>query len=242
MKFSLLTLIAAGAALIQVGASPIRVVVVGGNVPDNFRFGHAISASNISAPNVNIEDKSHRPCRLGRFRVKALKLSNSFRKAVGLPLIESPHSQLHDLPKPAPGRVTIFGTPTFVPDGKVAHHHHDRPMHRIHKHDRLYFHNGTFMDRLHIALMALGPWEGRAVAFVLGCGIGVLLRMIWVLAVVTYRVIKGPREEERQYTEIFVVEEYNDGEDIAPAPPTYTYPDEKAEAKKADTLATESSN
>lgn len=89
--------------------------------------------------------------------------------------------------------------------------------------------NAPFMERLHIALMALGPWEGRAVAFVLGCGIGVLLRMLWVLAIVSYRLIKGPKEDENKYTEILVVEEYDDAEMVAPAPPTYTYSDEKAD-------------
>ena len=41
--------------------------------------------------------------------------------------------------------------------------------------------------------MNLGRWEGRAVAFVIGCGIGVLLRMFWVLAVVSFRTVRGPR-------------------------------------------------
>jgi hypothetical protein len=43
--------------------------------------------------------------------------------------------------------------------------------------------------------MALGPWEGRAVAFVLGCGLGVLLRMIWIMGVIAYRAFRGPRRE-----------------------------------------------
>jgi hypothetical protein len=69
---------------------------------------------------------------------------------------------------------------------------------------------------MHRAIMTLGPWEGRAVAFVLGerafalsavlvltlenlgCGIGVLIRMLWVLAVVSYRIIKG-ESNDTQY-------------------------------------------
>jgi hypothetical protein len=43
------------------------------------------------------------------------------------------------------------------------------------------------MIRLQRSLNALGPWEGKVVAFVLGCGIGVLLRMVWVLSVIAYR-------------------------------------------------------
>jgi len=88
------------------------------------------------------------------------------------------------------------------------------------------------MERLHVALTALGPWEGRAVAFVFGCGIGVLLRMFWVLAIVSYRMIRGPKEDENKYTEILVVESYDDAEEVAPAPPTYTYSDEKADKDK----------
>jgi hypothetical protein len=38
-------------------------------------------------------------------------------------------------------------------------------VHKIHKHDHL---RGPFLHRVHHALMSLGPWEGRIVAFVLG--------------------------------------------------------------------------
>jgi hypothetical protein len=64
--------------------------------------------------------------------------------------------------------------------------------------------------------MALGPWEGRAVAFVLGCGIGVLLRMVWVMAIVTYRMLKGDNEEAPEYR--LVCEHY--AEEIL-VPPQY---------------------
>ena len=90
------------------------------------------------------------------------------------------------------------------------------------------------MRRLHFAIMVLGPWESRAVAFVLGmfffpillpfshssypvssffhlsfhdkdanleyhyffvsgCIIGVLLCMVFVLSIITYRLIRGKR-------------------------------------------------
>ncbi|KAG0704191.1 hypothetical protein DFH29DRAFT_802346 [Suillus ampliporus] len=45
-----------------------------------------------------------------------------------------------------------------------------------------------------LSLMALSLWEGCAVAF--GCGIGVLLRMFWVMSVLAYRTIRGERAEE----------------------------------------------
>ncbi|KAG9035249.1 hypothetical protein FRB95_011692 [Tulasnella sp. JGI-2019a] len=48
--------------------------------------------------------------------------------------------------------------------------------------------DGTpFVHRLQRAMSNLGPWEGRAVAFVLGCGIGVLLRMFFVFTVLLFR-------------------------------------------------------
>jgi len=49
-----------------------------------------------------------------------------------------------------------------APHGHIHHRPHHRPQHHIH-HQRL-----SFFDRLHFSLMNLGPWEGRAVAFVLG--------------------------------------------------------------------------
>ena len=66
-----------------------------------------------------------------------------------------------------------FDVPAEVPresqsqDGTMAmappvHHH----MH--HGHFRHMHHRGSFIRRIHRALMSLGPWEGRAIAFVLG--------------------------------------------------------------------------
>jgi len=49
------------------------------------------------------------------------------------------------------------------------------------------YRHDSFLARLHRALNQLGPWEGRAMAFVIGCGLGVLLRMFFVLAVVLIR-------------------------------------------------------
>jgi hypothetical protein len=70
--------------------------------------------------------------------------------------------------------------------------------------------DGPFLHRAHRALMALGPWEGRIVAFVLGCGIGVLVRMFFVLTVLLVRAIRGNPVPEDETT-IFVY-----AEEIAP--------------------------
>ncbi|KAI0646016.1 hypothetical protein C8Q79DRAFT_729598 [Trametes meyenii] len=92
------------------------------------------------------------------------------------------------------------------------------PVHRMHRFHR---HHGSFLRRVHHALMALGPWEGRAVAFVLGCGIGVLLRMVWVMVLVTARAIRGGsgREdgEEEGYEVVF-----DDEAELLVPPPQYT--------------------
>lgn len=52
---------------------------------------------------------------------------------------------------------------------RVHHHHHAGAMHHW-KH-----HKGAFLQRIHRALMSLGPWEGRAMAFVLGESFMVIL-------------------------------------------------------------------
>ncbi|KAH8107625.1 hypothetical protein BXZ70DRAFT_321 [Cristinia sonorae] len=80
-----------------------------------------------------------------------------------------------------------------------------------------------FMARVNTALVSLGTWEGRVVAFVLGCGIGVLLRMFFVLGLVIVRSIKGHREEseddETTYYEGVIL--FDESE---LAPPQYTAP------------------
>jgi len=105
------------------------------------------------------------------------------------------HFSYHKIiPIPAihPGSVFDAGVPQGGPqsDGTVMRYHEvddfrkDGPP------------NGPFLHRIHRALMSLGPWEGRIVAFVLGCGIGVLLRMVWVLAVLLVRGVRGIPERE----------------------------------------------
>jgi len=125
--------------------------------------------------------------------------------------------------------------PGVVPTGyPVRYLPHPHPHNQFHNRYRMGpCHKASFLRRVHIALMTLGTWEGRAVAFVLGCGLGVLFRMLWVLGVVSYRLIRGPNQENR-YSEIILVEEYEDEEEgaatVVPPPPVYT--DEKADKDK----------
>ena len=50
----------------------------------------------------------------------------------------------------------------------------------------------------------------------IGCGIGVLLRMVWVMVLVTARAIRGSRNEEAEYEVVF-----DEAEMLVP-PPQYT--------------------
>jgi hypothetical protein len=224
--------------------------------PGFIRFGHAVATvkdTGETPAQAGPGRGMRRPCagRMGGFKAKALEISNAFRQALGLPPIE-PHShEFHALP--------FIGTPpTFIelkephadgtwagrtkggdrvhilpagyPNNPVpAPHRHHRPHHRPRPNDQ-----PPFMTRLHYSLLNLGTWEGRAVAFVLGCGIGVLLRMLWVLSVVTIRSIRG-RKDEQSYHYIAVVEV--DDEAVPSSPPNYVYPVDKKIMAEEDAKA-----
>jgi len=204
MKFTLLPYIIASASLFPyVSAAPLRIVVVTG-YQEVAAAGDDYNVAKIVRPNVAITSISaaeqhidHPTCE--GIRRKALRLSNAFRQALGWPLIETESSPtVHDRYKsfmdPLPhmisgeaeGNSELHGGPESDEGHKHRHHrHHQHHHHHRHRHEH------SFLARIHRAIMALGPWEGRAVAFVLGCGIGVLLRMIWVIAVVGYRYASG---------------------------------------------------
>lgn len=108
-------------------------------------------------------EMSKRPKRMGCLKHKAVQVTNWIRVTVGLPPFD----------------------PSMFRNGTVAHQITTINMvpiqlgqttsHRGHQHSpnhgfkyRVKHHSQAFIDRLTIALMMLGPWEGRAVAFVLG--------------------------------------------------------------------------
>lgn len=122
--------------------------------------------------------------------------------------------------------------PPFFPPPPHRHHGHHGHHHdfKIVKMDM----DDGFLVRLQNALMSLGPWEGRAVAFVVGAGIGVLLRMIWVLGILASRGCS----DDGEYAAIADNDEEDDDDDVVlgtrfrrtpiSAPPVYVYPiDEK---------------
>ncbi|THH10669.1 hypothetical protein EW145_g1162 [Phellinidium pouzarii] len=171
-----------------------------------------------------------------RMRIKAIALSvkNWLRERVGLPSISPPHfKSFQDLVAAAhhpermhhEGAIVAMSLPVHMShiagqgDGKDAgtfdQVNHLHPVHHLHHHWR----PTTFTGRLQKALMALGPWEGRIVAFVIGCGIGSLLRMFYVLLVLACRSFVSRRDEEAEVDVLFA-----EIEDVTP-PPKYT--DEK---------------
>ncbi|CCL98187.1 uncharacterized protein FIBRA_00181 [Fibroporia radiculosa] len=261
-----LLLAGVGLAIQQVGAAPLRVVVVTSH--------QELSTGPIAVPHpathispqpphhskdgvhagMTAAGGAHKPC--GSLREKAMRLSS---KIFGFPAMAEEvhtegwgiHRQPHHEHRPNKDRnrlsiLPFYGTPTqFAPEGDVAavdalptkmeHSGHGLqridpgmgPVRIVHMNEqddmrsrRFRQHNKPFLRRLHFALMALGPWEGRAVAFVLGCGIGVLLRMVWVMGVVLARMISGRRNDESA-EDVFDL----DAEEILVPPPQYT--DEK---------------
>jgi len=236
MKFSSLVVLA-GAGLLQVNASPLRLVFVESkgslsshSGSNNENVAH-IQPQVIKFAQHNSEQGARRGCAGARFRQKTIEMSNTLRQALGMPLIETEfaYSVSHGSKEAHNGLVHIL---PFQPvgGGKPAgsHSRHD---HHHHQHMKPGFirQPASFMKRVHLALMTLGPWEGRAVAFVLGCGLGVLLRMLWVLTVVSYRTMRGT-DEVQEISYIPVVNQ-QDAEEIYVAPPVYIV-DEKAPLKE----------
>jgi len=105
------------------------------------------------------------------------------------------------VPMSHPALAIKEGDPRFGSDPDVRLMHHG-----MHNKDKGGHPRGPFLHRVHRALLSLGPWEGRIVAFVLGCGIGVLLRMFWVLAVLLVRGVHSPPDHEEETVFVFAEE------------------------------------
>jgi len=276
MKFSAVSLLVLGAGVAQhATASPIRVILTElttfhPSAADN-NVAHVDSASAgagqpiwphfiISGSQANEEppkEAHRRPCAMKKY--KGMSLSNAFRQAMGLPLIEKNISP-NQADKMVHGGLIRLMPNHAVGDeehqsGRVGQWHRigddEKKVHQEHEHDgqlgrhgrhhghaHAHGHHGphahmNFFHRITIALASLGPWEGRAVAFVIGCGLGVLMRMLFVLAIVAVRAVKGRNadDEEVEYREIILV---TDATEIVAAPPQYKYVDEKRPAEKEE--------
>ncbi|KAI0686749.1 hypothetical protein BC835DRAFT_1513108 [Cytidiella melzeri] len=240
MRVTLLPLLLAGAGLVAT-ASPIRVVVVSGH--NDVSSFTRIRVSSPFLPNIfrpegpgvpmaetPQQSSGHRHL-CSKLRNKALDISNKFREAFGLPLLMKTPESTPTAPVDEMKILPFIGTPPIaLPSGTNDEHHGEQPVehHDGHKQDLRHHRKGgchrSFTHRLHRALMVLGPWEGRAVAFVLGCGIGVLLRMFWVIAIVVARSFKSRKNNDDSDVEHILIFE-RDAEDIVVSPPQYT--DEK---------------
>jgi len=266
MRLSYVSLaIGAGLAIQQTTAVPIRVVVVTKQdiAQNGLDMNHAdLGVASLVRP-TTIVTHIEQP---GAVRVKhkcgglaakaaekSAALAQMFRESFGfksnpketlkiLPFIgtpvELPHSapNIIQLKRPFPIlNLTEGGGTSEVQEGRGRYHHD-----YMHKMSR--FHRGNFLRRINHALVSLGTWEGRIVAFVLGCGIGVLLRMVWVLGVVLFRSFKGTREVDEADHETIYYEGVVLFDETLEQPPQYTapitaatdFPDEKKDAPASD--------
>jgi hypothetical protein len=205
--------VAASVAFLQTAeAAPIRVTVVshqewlqpiGDSSATVVRFGHVMAGMDgkmgPGAPGP-IVSSVRKPCPMHRGGSKeGSSLSDSVMKALGLrPVEHQPIGHIHLKPDVAMPTAMVMARP--VPPMRPST-------------DGSWYHDGTqddtFLRRLHAALMALDTWEARAVAFVLGCGIGVLLRMLWVFFVLIGRGLRedSTASQDAEYTLVLQDEE-----------------------------------
>ncbi|KAI0699893.1 hypothetical protein C8T65DRAFT_658902 [Cerioporus squamosus] len=224
MRFGALpALVVLGASL--VAASPIRVVVT------EVSYGHAAAeahdVAHIPTPIFRpVELKPHRRPFCQSMKDKALDATNALRQMLGLETIKPDIRVMHHPHHvelqggAATGPVIAFkdhkgalpvlpfvGTPVrpaFAPEGEEGspgEHQGNRTM-WVHRHPHRL--RGSFLRRVHHALMSLG------------CGIGVLLRMVWVMVLVTARAFRGSRNEDAEYEVVF------DEAELLVPPPQYT--------------------
>ncbi|KAH7339518.1 hypothetical protein B0J17DRAFT_655501 [Rhizoctonia solani] len=126
-------------------------------------------------------------CR-GGMRAKTIQIGNKLRIILGLTPIE-PHT--HGMMR----KIQV----TEATSQPIRHRYH------VHHHT----HKEPFVARLSHALAALGPWEGRIVSFVLGCGLGAILRMLFVFGVLFVRSVRCQRQQPialEEDTVIFVAD------------------------------------
>lgn len=176
------------AAVGQVAAAPLKVVVITSSPFPNdvsgavmpFRLGHAAGISRLPTLANSETSKAiyqHYPPNISCARAKMVQrvrdITNRLRAAFGLPLLEVSHIAIGTSEE---ARILPYESKEPV---KLR-----RPRRRAQ----------TFLRRLRRSVAALSPWEGRALSFVVGCGIGALLRMFFVFTVLVFRSLKCSRK------------------------------------------------
>ncbi|KAJ7249713.1 hypothetical protein C8J57DRAFT_1356447 [Mycena rebaudengoi] len=247
MKLCIVPLLALGAGLAS--ASPPRAMLISSHMASVDDAGP--QRADITLQSITITSSTSQPPCGGaarRFRQKAHSISLSFMQALGFasPPTKAtavPHNMLSSPPVrigrpggtvalPPVMYVKAHPVPAVEPPRMYVHGSTDGAHGHFHR-----FRADSFIMRVHLALMSLGRWEGRAVAFVLGCGLGVLLRMVFVILIVSYRAIRGrssaSRAEDHYYAGVSNEDEFLDAEEIFVAPPLYTFPIEKSEVADA---------
>ncbi|THH28776.1 hypothetical protein EUX98_g5416 [Antrodiella citrinella] len=258
MRLSYVAL-AVGALAIQTAAVPIRVVVVTTkqdvSAHDSLNPGHPdFGVASVFRPVTTVTHIGQTGAgrvkhKCGKLAEKAAQKSGElmemFREAFGF----QSHSKVKALPIHFDGphrvdgaMVKHFADPyeSLSNDAGGAVQKGGHHGHHAHAHGH---HQGSFLRRINRALMSLGTWEGRVVAFVLGCGIGVLIRMVWVLTVVVVRAFRGSKEEEYDtdsdttfYEGVVLFDESSLPPHYTPPPPTaeVVFADEKKDASASD--------
>ncbi|KAG8957786.1 hypothetical protein FRC03_009819 [Tulasnella sp. 419] len=248
MKFSIGLLAAATLAT----AAPIRLIVISSRptIPSDvegaishLRFGHAAAQAMpngdprftpFSGAPIPVHG-SHTGC----LRSKMKQMSDAWRKMFGFEPIKDGHEGFwtpdiipptHPVAVPHPSSIAKIRILPYIPPS-VINNDGRTPWMKATASRMPVDHNGqynahirhaSFLHRLHHAMTLLTPWEGRAVSFVFGCGLGVLIRMVYVLILVLVRSRKAKTSP---------VALPEDGEEQAPlyvAPPNYVV-DEKKE-------------
>ena len=184
--------------------------------------GHEITANIVPVAGAVNRD-SRRPCPMAAKNGQGFSISEVFRHALGMTSNEHHTSRIGQVDQVAPVAGSSVGV-TFDPKTMEGHTKGGDRI-KIVAPTRIHNHSGDKdrpMVRLHKALMMLGPWEGRAVAFVLGqcrhlpvhidahttfpgCGLGVLLRIAFLALLLTYRAISGTGQQEEETEEEYLV-------------------------------------
>ncbi|KAF7304118.1 F-box domain-containing protein [Mycena indigotica] len=247
MKLSILTFVVASVGL--AAASPMRVVIVSspgtGGVEGVAELIRPLPAASMSLPRPHlpfrpmpiveggvvvtpmpfVEAQAKKPCgshSAARLRQKAAQVIAAFKNA------------FHHAHQPEAAATVANGR---TPGGDRLQVIHLDPVMATPTPIAGPVDESQFFDRLELALGRLGPWEGGLMAFVIGCGIGVLLRMFYILTLLAVRAIRAPctKSTDDYYYGDVALEE--DAEEIFVAPPMYTVAvpvvvDEKAEERK----------